>query len=202
MSDPGHPTEPRSARNCAQSQVPSRLAQPVHGCISIVSLVVYAVLAAASSGCVIPPSLSVDNQDAGTNSPPAILALNTDQQELSQPGPVLFDRGRGSVKVSLIDTDLADVLYVKIFVDYTVNAPTAPRATCTAAGDGSSAQRSCTADLIALCLPADVGQERLMGVYVFDRLPLEAGSPPYMNMPEGGLSTNRIYELKCQEPTQ
>ena len=32
------------------------------------------------TGCVIPPSLEVDNGDAGVNSPPAILSVTSDQQ--------------------------------------------------------------------------------------------------------------------------
>lgn len=165
------------------------------------SLVKYAVAFAVYlfGGCVIPPSLSVDNQDAGINSPPAILAVRSDQQELPQPGPVLFDRGHGSLSVTLIDTDLTDKLYVRVFVGYTVAAPTAPRSTCTASGE--TATRTAMCDLAALCLPADVGQERLMSILVFDRMPLESGSPPFQAMDPPGITTNRIYQLKCQEPS-
>ncbi len=147
----------------------------------------------------IPPSLSVDNQDAGINSPPAILAVRSDQVELSQPGPVLFERGHGTINVSLIDTDVEDTLFVRIFVDYSVAAPTAARSTCTATGD--TANRSATCDISALCLPSDVGVERLMTIYVFDRPLLDSGTPMFQAMAPGGLSTNRTYKLKCVEPS-
>src|SRR5262245_21911873 len=39
--------------------------------------------AAGAAGCVIPPSLSLENQDAGLNSPPAILMVTSDQQALA-----------------------------------------------------------------------------------------------------------------------
>ncbi|MBA3817600.1 MAG: hypothetical protein H0X17_01800 [Deltaproteobacteria bacterium] len=153
------------------------------------------------SSCVIPPSLSVDNQDAGINSPPAILAVRSDQSELPEPGPVVFARGEGSLNVQLIDTDLLDTLYVRIFVDYTIDDPKPPRSTCTApAPQTTSATRNVTCDLTALCLMTDVGlEEHDMTVVVFDRQPLESGSPPFQAMPEGGLSTGKFFHLKCQE---
>lgn len=148
----------------------------------------------------IPPDLSVDTMDAGANSPPAILAVRSDLQELPEPGPVTFDRGTGSMNLTLIDTDITNVLYVRVFVDYTVSDPTAPRSSCTAAPTGT-AQRSCTAELAALCLMADVGVERFMTVHVFDRVPLESGTPPFKAMDEGGLTTSKSYKLTCQEPS-
>src|SRR5258705_13511125 len=82
----------------------SPLARGVHPIAGLVSIVFALLLV----GCVIPPSLSVDNQDAGVNSPPAILAVRSDQQELPEPGPVVFDQGPTAGKLSLqvIDTDV------------------------------------------------------------------------------------------------
>ncbi|MDQ3365673.1 MAG: hypothetical protein M3680_09625 [Myxococcota bacterium] len=153
------------------------------------------------SSCVIPPSLSVDNQDAGINSPPAILAVRSDQSELPEPGPVVFARGEGSLNVQLIDTDLLDTLYVRVFVNYTIDDPKPPRSTCTAPPpQTASATRNVTCDLTALCSMTDVGlDEHDMTVVVFDRQPLESGSPPFQAMPEGGLSTGKFFHLKCQE---
>ncbi len=148
-------------------------------------------------GCVIPPSLSVDNQDAGVNSPPAIVSVRSDQQELDEPGPVLFDQGTGSLNLTLLDTDVNDTLYVRVFVNYYPLDPTPARAQCVAAA-AMTAQRSATCDLTGLCQNADVGQTVGMQVVVFDRQPLDSGSPTFKAMPMGGLSTDRFYYLKCQ----
>jgi len=155
-------------------------------------------LVLAAAGCVIPPSLSVEDGDAGINSPPAILAVRSDQQELAEPGPVTFARGSGTINVTLIDTDVDDTLYVRVFVDYTVADPTAARSACTAPPNGTP-QRAATCDLSALCLTGDIGAERLMQVQVFDRELLESGTPAFKAMPPGGLTTSRFYQLNCTE---
>jgi len=177
------------------------VARRVHDPETLVRLVLYALLGSAG-GCVIPPSLSVDNQDAGVNSPPAILGIRTDDQELPEPGPVIFDRGEGTFNAELIDTDVDDTLFVRVFVDYTVDSPTAPRVLCTAAPNGKP-QRTVTCNTNALCLPGDTMSEKLLNMHVtvFDREPLESGDPPFQAMPPGGMSTNRFYFLKCVEPT-
>jgi hypothetical protein len=178
----------------------SPMARAVHG----LSLLVRAgcLLVICAGGCVIPPSLSVDNQDAGVNSPPAILAVRSnDSGELPEPGPVLFDVGQGTMTAELIDTDLDDTLFVRVFVDYTIDHPTAPRVTCTAAAN-QKPERPITCDTQALCLMEDVGQTRNMTVVVFDRPPQDTGDPPFQSMPTGGLSTSRFYFLNCAEPPQ
>jgi hypothetical protein len=151
-------------------------------------------------GCVIPPSLSADNQDAGLNSPPAITSVHSDQVELSEPGPVTQARGTGELVVSMIDTDIGDTLFVRVYVNYTISNPTAARASCTAAPN-QSAKRSCTADLRGLCLEGDVHPEPLdMSVLVFDRELLDMDIPAFQAMPPDGLTTGRFYHLICVEP--
>ncbi|HET7502601.1 MAG TPA: hypothetical protein VFK02_16385 [Kofleriaceae bacterium] len=152
------------------------------------------------AGCVIPPSLST-GEDAGVNSPPAITSVTSDQQALPEPGPVLFDVGptAGDVRVSLIDTDLNDTLYVRIFVDYNLPNRLDARAKCMAP-PGISPMRQTTCHLNALCANEDVGVQRSMTIVVFDREPLPPGDgePPFQAMPVGGWSTSRFYFLKCQ----
>lgn len=150
----------------------------------------------------IPPSLSVDNQDAGQNSPPAILAVRSDEAELPEQSTVIFDRGSGSLNVELLDTDVNDTLQVRVFVGYTFDDPKPQRATCTAPPI-DNAKRTATCDLTALCTMDDVMKSATaplsMSVVVFDRIPLESGTPAFQAMPEGGLSTNRFFFLKCTE---
>ncbi len=153
------------------------------------------------AGCIIPPSLGVEQQDAGVNSPPSIISVRSDQTELPEPGPVDFEVGSTSpLNLTLLDTDLGDKLYVRVFVDYTKDNPTAPRSTCTAASVGQ-ATRTASCPLQGLCLTGDVGidKQHLMQVMVFDRQPLETGeSPLFQAMPPGGLSTDRTYTLNCR----
>lgn len=195
-----HHRRPRgdTTRNHSGFLLGSRLARGVHRLAAPVTL----LLALLLVGCVIPPDLSVDKQDAGINSPPAIIAVRSDQQELPEPGPVVFDQGptAGKLSLQLIDTDTNDTLYVRIFVDYKVDDPTAPRSTCTtASGAMVPAQRSTNCDMTAVCTMADIGQTRNMTVVVFDRQPLESGAPPFQAMPEGGWKTSKFFFLKCKE---
>jgi len=183
------------------------MARAVHGVgspVYRVSILAFATAAVVTwGGCVIPPDLSVVDGDAGTNSPPAILAVRSDLEELPEPGPVVFERGLGSLNITLLDTDVTDTLYVRVFVDYTNADPTAPRSTCTArCTEPCSAQRSVTCDLGALCLLSDIGVERFMTVNVFDRELKESGTPQFKAMEPPGLTTSKSYKLKCQEPTQ
>ena len=150
----------------------------------------------------IPPDLSVGNQDAGVNSPPAILSVRSDDQELTEPSSVTFVQGPGGmINVELIDTDVNDELFVKVFVDYRIDHQTAPRVECKAPANGKP-ERSVACSTGALCLPEDVAdpEDNRMQIMVFDREPLEAGNPAFQEMPQGGLSTNRFYFLNCVAP--
>ncbi len=203
MSDPTAVQPGQITPNRSRSQAPTWLAHGVHAirCVVSRSLVLGSLV---MGGCVIPPSLSVGNEDAGVNSPPAILAVRSDQQELPPGEAVVFDRGSGAINLTLIDTDLTDTLYVRVFVDYKVGDPTPARASCTAAPPTpAAAQRSVTCDVSAVCKSGDVGKPPLsMTVVVFDRQLLESGTPAFQAMPIGGLKTSLFYFLTCQEPTQ
>jgi hypothetical protein len=196
MSEPHPSLVDDRGGNRARSRRSRRLAYPLHERMRSMGPAVFSLLLI---GCVIPPSLSADNQDAGLNSPPAILSVHSDQVELSEPGPVTQARGTGELVVSLIDTDIGDTLFVRVYVNYTISNPTAARASCTAAPN-QSAKRSCTADLRGLCLAEDVGNTLDMSVLVFDRELLDDGTPAFQAMPPDGLTTGKFYHLLCVEP--
>ncbi|MEO8703021.1 MAG: hypothetical protein ABI867_23445 [Kofleriaceae bacterium] len=195
MSEPIELPTPVLPRNYAELHGGSPLARPLHG---IGLLVRMALLTTAVSGCIIPPDLAVDNQDAGVNSPPAILAVrNDDSGELPEPGPVIFDSGNGTMTVDVIDTDVKDTLFVQLFFEYRLDHQTSPRAKCTAPPDGSP-KRTATCDVGGVCLTEDVGATtHNIQIVVFDREPLDSGDPKFQAMPPGGLSTNRFYFLQC-----
>ena len=194
MSERHRPHSLGSRANRPTRHARSALARALHDRLSIVRVVLFSL----AGGCVIPPSLSSNTVDAGLDSPPAITHAFSDQQELTEPGAVLFEQGTGTLNLELRDTDLGDTLYAFVFVDYNNPDPTPPRATCQPAGASKSPDRATTCDLSGLCQTADVGQTRGMTIVVFDRQVLDSGMPLYQNIPPDGLSTDRFYYLKCQ----
>lgn len=205
MSDLHAATTSGFSRISAGTLARSALARAVHDLRELVHALPI-VLAALVGGCVIPPDLSVSDGDAGINSPPAILAVRSDLVELPEGNSFVYERGQGSLNVTLYDTDVSDTLYVRVFVEYDFADPTPARSTCTApcSPPCTTVQRSTTCDLAALCTAGDVtaAKELFMAVQVFDREPLESGSPRFKAMPPGGLTTSKSYKLTCQEPTQ
>ena len=200
MSDPSCEDPARRDANPPTTQRSLPLARALHGWWRFLSIVLV-----VTTGCIIPPSLAVDNQDAGIDSPPAITSVRSSTQEFQEPGPVEFvvapDTQDQSIDLALIDADVDDTLYVRVFVNYYPASPTAPRATCTAATTGTPV-RNTTCNLQALCLPADAGNTNLwMQIVVFDRPILDAGTPPFKAMAPGGLSTDQTYNLLCEQPS-
>lgn len=192
MSESKSQTGARHAPNRLNKKALLSLARCLHALAPVCSITV-----SAAPACIIPPALSVDVQDAGINSPPAITEVRSDGMDVAEPGPIVVARNSTSrLDLTLLDTDVLDVLYVRVFVDYTDTAPTAPRSLCNAP-PAEGAERVATCQLNALCLPADVGQTRLMRIVVFDRPVLEVGMPAFMEMPEGGRQTGRTYQLRC-----
>jgi hypothetical protein len=182
--------------NSASPHARSRLARALHHRARVWAVVTSVLLA----GCIIPPSLSVGVDDASIDSPPSITSLRADLLELVEPGPYQFrtapNAQNATMNLTLLDTDVDDALFVRIYVDYTVMQPTAPRSTCAAVANGS-AIRTTTCSLAAICLQSDPPTGQLMEVVVFDREPLDVGTPTFKAIPAGGQSTTRTFQLVC-----
>ncbi|MFT3699760.1 MAG: hypothetical protein QM831_41820 [Kofleriaceae bacterium] len=148
-------------------------------------------------GCIIPPSLSVDVQDAGVDSPPSIYKVTSDMQELVEPGPVTFATAPNAqdqtVTLTLLDTDVDDALYARVYFDYTLQNPTAPRSICPTAASNGTAYRTTTCSLANLCLQSDAQITHLVEIVVFDREPIDTSK----TIPAGGQSTTRTYQVNC-----
>src|SRR6185295_19556502 len=120
-------------RNPWQSWGGSPLARAVQARGSIVATVTLLIVCAMLAACVIPPSLRVED-DAGVNSPPAITSVIGSPDALAEPGPYFVPSGQmaGTLSVSVLDTDVNDTLYLRIFLDY--NTPVGnrvpPRVVC------------------------------------------------------------------------
>jgi hypothetical protein len=168
-----------------------------------------AVLSTASlvGACVIPPTITVTDTDAGVNSPPTILSVRDDSGEFPTASPVIaspFDVGptAGNLTIEAMDTDLDDTLYVRVFVDYGRPDVENARATCVAVPGDTPQTRVATCDLRALCKSTDVGapDALYMTVVVFDRPVLDSGDPAFQAMEPGGLSATRGYFITCKNP--
>jgi hypothetical protein len=179
------------ARNRASSFTSRVLARALHVLPALVLV-----------GCILPPSLSVDKQDAGIDSPPAITSVTSSTQQLLEPGPVEFVVGPVSdqtMDLTLIDTDVGDTLYISVFVNYFVANPTPARASCTATPTATGSPiRTTTCDLTEICTEAEENNNNVwMEVVVFDRPVLDTGASPLYKATNGGLSTDRTYNLIC-----
>lgn len=167
---------------------------------ALTKLACVVLLANAPMGCVIPPPLDLGLPDAGVNAPPTILSIRDEAAtDLSEPGPMVLSRGTGTISVTVLETDLADDAYIRVFVDYNRPDPTSARAACKAAASGLP-RRTVTCDVGGVCQQSDIGAERLVWVEVFDREPLDTGTPRFRAMPADGLSTHWQFFLRCQEP--
>lgn len=184
-----------------QSRGGSRLARAVQDRGSIVTTGIPLALCATLVGCVIPPSLKVED-DAGVNSPPAILSVTGTSDALAEPGPYFVEsQSAGALTVSVIDTDVADTLFLRIFVDYNipVGDRPAPRVKC-AVPQTNQPVRTATCNLAGICQLSEAGEQHNMTIVVFDRMPVDDGDNPQSMLGTDGMSTSRFYFVRCQLP--
>lgn len=185
---------PRANRSSRQGG--SLLARALHESPAPVYVFLFALLV---GGCVIPPSLSSNRVDAGANSPPMIVDVKSLNPLVEGSQVTIAVTNPDTFTLDLLDTDTDDTLYVRMFVDYNKTEPTPVRVNCPPSATTRTPARTVVCNIMGLCAPSDVGQARGMSIVVFDRQPLDDGSPPlYQSMPPDGLSTDRFYYLNCQ----
>lgn len=112
----------------------------------------------------------------------------------------MFETGAnaGMLSVTVYDTDLDDTLFVSLFVNYNVPAPTPPRSTARASVTDSII-RTLSVSMEGACTTGEVGADPLplLQVYVFDRQVLDNIEPLYQAMGPGGLSASQTFFLRC-----
>ena len=180
------------------------MARPVHAIVP--------VLFAATSACVVPPPLGLDEVDAGADSAPVILSVRgPDDKELAQPGatsPLTILANQGDATITLYDADAADTLTLQVFVDYSTQAATAPRSICTAPppSDTTAAalERTITCPMKTLCIPPTdtmTGNVHFLLYEVYDRTP--TNDPLlFRSVPPPGMKSSIGYLMTCVNPTQ
>jgi hypothetical protein len=188
--------------NCAMPHRPAGVARALHDRHGLRALSF--LVASCMAGCIIPPTLSVDVQDASIDSPPSITSVRSDLNELPEPGPVSFvaapDAPGATINLTLLDTDVGDTLYARIYVDYNVGQPTNARSECLPALSNGSAVRTTTCSASAICLQSDISTtpDHIMEIVVFDRMVLTGSAQPqFKAIPPDGQSTTRTYQLNC-----
>ncbi|HEX8110980.1 MAG TPA: hypothetical protein VF516_24775 [Kofleriaceae bacterium] len=168
--------------------------------MAIAGAVLLCMLVATLVGCVIPPSLRVDEEN---NSPPVITSVSGDSSMLADPGPVVVEAGTTSsnLVLTLLDTDDRDDLHVRLFVDYNAPDRLPARVACDVPHNDSNpqAKRTATCNLSGLCLTSDIGMQRGLMLVVFDRPPPDFGADPQA-IAAPGLSSYRFFFLRCQPP--
>jgi len=140
-----------------------------------------------------------DWPDAAPNAAPAIISVTAGDVELAPYSAATFETGpaAGTLTLTLYDTDLDETLFVSVFVNYNVPAPTPPRST--AHVSDRSVVRTVSVSMEGVCTTAEVGADPLplLQVYVFDREVIRDLEPPYQGMPPGGLSASQTFFLRC-----
>ena len=133
------------------------------------------VVLAMASGCVIPPSLSLEENDAAVNSPPVLRDVRDEVgNPFERPGPRDVVVGAGRLVITAADNDLDDTLFVRFYLDYGLVNPTPPKITCQALpGATPTVERQVTCSLIGVCNSGDVGALHVFEIDVYDRMPID-----------------------------
>lgn len=152
------------------------------------------------TGCVIPPPLSLDEPDAGENHPPVIRVVRDGAGlELARPGPLTFQVGSGELRITAVDTDLGDALFVRMYVDYGLADVTPFRVQCEAApGAAPTSERTITCPLLGLCTDGLIdGTEHVFELDLLDRLPITTAARPFRDVTVPGEIATFWWRLNC-----
>jgi hypothetical protein len=212
MSESGPTPEPRARRNCPSTGIFAGLVRFVHG-LGIVVLpavstrrepwVAACALMVPAAACVVPPDLSIEGDDTpAPNSPPIIVSVaDRSGNDFERPGPRSVTIGDDRLAVTVADNDLTDVLTLYFFIDYGLPSPTPRRVSCLAAPSASGErQRTVLCDINTVCLEGEeLSNPHVLELEVFDRTPVDTGTPAFRSVPAPGLSTGWWWQINCVE---
>lgn len=199
MSRSRRPFRAAAALNLTRSQGVVAAARFVHLPRAVVPVVAAAVLA---TGCVIPPSLSLEENDAAQNAAPVIRDVRDEAgNPFERPGPRDIVVGEGRLVITLVDPDVGDTLYVRYYLDYGLPAPTPARIECEAApGATPTVERQITCSLVGVCTSPAVGPGHVFEIEVFDRPPIvDDPTRLFRQVAPPGLSTSWWWQASCVE---
>lgn len=152
-------------------------------------------------GCVLPPSLELDESDASVNSPPVLRDVRDEAgNPFERPGPRELLVGEGRLVITVADVDLNDTLYVRYYLDYGLAEPTPAKITCPAApGATPTRERQVTCSLVGVCTGADLAEEHVFEIDVYDRQPQDDGQRVFRDVTPPGEYTTWWWRVSCQE---
>jgi len=191
---------PAPPANRARSRRETRAARFVHDLVPVLMAAV--VLGLAAGGCVIPPSLSLEENDAAVNNPPVLHDVRDEVgNPFERPGPRDIVVGQGRLVITASDNDLDDTLYVRFYMDYGLVDPTPAKITCQAApGASPTIERQVTCSLIGVCTASDVGTEHMFEIDLYDRTPID-DEPTRINrsVAAPGEVSTWWWKVECRE---
>ncbi|HVK72788.1 MAG TPA: hypothetical protein VM734_05685 [Kofleriaceae bacterium] len=173
----------------------------MHCLALVVRIVSFTPPALLASACVLPPSLELDEGDAGVNSPPVLRDVRDEAgNPFERPGPRDIVVGEGRLVLTATDRDVEDTLYVRYYLDYGIVAPTAAKITCRAApGAMPTLERQVTCSLVGVCTAVDVGAEHILEIDVYDREPQDDGDRLFRDVAAPGEYTTWWWKVTCRE---
>ena len=146
-------------------------------------LALSALMAILITGCVIPRSLEVETSDANFSSPPII---DSAAAPFEFPGPFTLARDDidSTLSLTLLDNDITDTLFVRIFLDYDPESGGGLVTDCTATESGERA-RVATCPAQNICTQLEEGDTDLhsLEAVVSDRDWLTADDPDAGDQP-------------------
>jgi hypothetical protein len=162
-------------------------------------------LAAATVGCVVPVPLELETADAGRTAQPEFVSAAPSEFEF--PGPLLLDHGdQRRMTLTLRDQDLADTIYVRMFVDYDLPNQTGFVSDCVAV-PSSALTRIADCSMAAVCNGVTDTDKHLLEAMVSDREFLSTGDPRAMGqdafreVPFDAATNFRTWQLTCNAET-
>jgi hypothetical protein len=201
MSDLLRDRDADFASNPRQSLAFARRARFLHSSRIVVVLAVTAVVLAAA-GCVFPPDLTQEKDDASVNAAPVILDVRDEAgNPFDRPGPRDITVGMGRLVLTISDPDINDTLYVRYFLDYGLPAPTPARIECEAApGAEPTLERQITCSLVGVCTTPALGPDHVFEIEVFDRPPVvDDPTRLFRALDPPGLSSGWWWQATCVE---
>lgn len=161
------------------------------------------------SGCIFPTNLEVSSGDAGPSSPPIIVSAGP-ADDFRFPGPIILDRqDTRTLSLNVIDNDIDDVIFVRLYVDYGRPNPEPAFAECQAAPTGE-ATRVLACPVNSLCNPigdSDTSNHFLEAMvvdreFLADSDPAAEGQPLFRAVRDASRvqPTIQYWLMQCNEP--
>ena len=153
--------------------------------------------------CILPPELEIV-AERDDSAPPIVSAVAP--AEFTTPGPpIQLELGdERFMTLTVRDNDLADVIFVRFFVDYSRPDRTNSKAECSAPSSGEI-EREVPCSMSTIGNGVSLSEEHFLEAVVADQPFLETSDPdaagqlPFRALPPGSSSSVTAWSLRCLE---